>query len=51
MCHNISQARHYNAKYNVEIVSKNLDKVWDFEGLSQNSNITWKIVSKNLNKP
>ena len=34
-----------------QYVKDNSDKDWDYKWLSQNPNITWKIVESNLDKP
>ena len=36
---------------NLKYVIKNLDKPWDWRGLSMNPNITWEFVEDSIDKP
>ncbi len=36
---------------NRDIIQKNPEMDWDWEGISSNLNITWEIVQKNIEKP
>ncbi len=40
----------YNPNIKWDIIKNNLDKPWDWRGLSYNPNITWDIVQENLDK-